>query len=151
MSLDATPLHHPTLTADQLLPNVAFTEAETGKEWRPAQLRQRAAQLLCFCHPDCADCSRVLAALAERAEDLRWADTRVHVVFTAPAESPFPVLLDAHGEARARVLGPDGVVPTLVVADRFTALAEVYPAPDHDFPDPDDVLTALRLLACDCE
>lgn len=151
MSLDQPQLTGTALAAEQLLPNVALTDARTGDEWRPGQLRQRAAQLLCFVHPDCADCHRALSELAARQDDLRWVGVEVRTILPRPAESPFPVMLDPEGQARSRILGPDGALPTLVVADQFTAVVEAYPVADHAFPDPDEVITTLRLLACDCE
>lgn len=151
MSLEPTLLAGTALTEGELLPNVVLTEAESGREWRPGQLRQRSAQLLCFMHADCAACERALSDLAERHEDLSWVGAEVRTVLERPAPSPFPVVLDGDGTARSRILGPTGRIPTLVVADQFTAVADTYPAADHDFPDPDDIITTLRLLACDCE
>lgn len=151
LDLDPAPLAGTAVAAGALLPDVTLTEAGTGQDWRPSQLRQRAAQVLCFMHDECPACADFLERLADRREDLAWSDTQVRVVGSRPTEGPFPVLLDPHATARQRILGPAGQVPTLVVADRYTAVTEAHPAPDHDFPDPEDLLTSLRLLACDCE
>ena len=156
MTSDATSLADTALRPGQLLPDVSLTDARTGAPWRPSALRQRAAQLLCFVHDACPECEQAVADLADRQDDLRWMDTQARIVLEQPAvdepaERPFPVALDPDGRARSRILGPASLVPALVVVDRFTAVVEIHPAPDHDFPDPDEVVTALRLLACDCE
>ncbi|MEX0658107.1 MAG: hypothetical protein WD080_03145 [Egibacteraceae bacterium] len=151
LDLDPTPLAGTTLAAGQMLPDVVFTDARTGRRWRPSQLRQRAAQVLCFLHDDCRPCDGVLARLDEREADLRWSDAEVRAVRASPTDGPFPVLLDPEGRVCRRLLGPDGRRPTLIVTDRYTAVADAYPAPEHAFPEVDTVLRSLRLLACDCE
>lgn len=156
MTSDATSLAETALRPGQLLPDVSLTDAGTGAPWRPSALRQRAAQLLCFVHDECSACEQAVADLADRKDDLRWMDTQARIVLEQadadePAERPLPVVLDPDGSARSRILGPASLVPALVVVDRFTAVVEIHPAPDHDFPDPDEIVTALRLLACDCE
>lgn len=149
--LDPTPLAGTALAAGQMLPEVVFTDAGTGQQWRPSQLRQRSAQVLCFLHDDCRPCAALLGRLADRQEDLRWTDTEVRAVHARPTDGPFPVLLDPGGDACRRLLGPEGGAPTLVLTDRYTTVADAYPAPDHAFPEVDTVLRSLRLLACDCE
>lgn len=139
------------LTAGQILPDVALTDAATGSVWRPSSLRQRAAQVLCFLHDDCEPCAGMLERLAERADDLAWMDTQVLAVLQRAADLPFPVVLDTDGRARARMLGGRDAGPAIVVSDRFTAAVAAYPVTEHAFPEPDEILTTLRLLACDCE
>lgn len=151
MNFDTDTLAGTALRAGQLLPDVAFTDARTSVDWRPSSLRQRAAQVLCFLHDGCAACTRIVDDLASRRDDLAWTDAQVRAVLRIPADLPFPVLLDPHGRARERILGAGGRVPTIVVADRFTAAVASYPAPAHDFPEPEEILTTLRLLACDCD
>ena len=147
---------HPTLlpgtalTADQVLPSVTLTDAATGAVWRPAQLRQRSALVLAFVHADCGACDELLDGLAERAEDITWADAQVRVVRDAPSDGPFPVMHDPGGDARARLLGPDGDLPTVLVADRYTAVAESYPFPGHDGADAREIVATLRHLAIEC-
>lgn len=144
------PLDGTRLTREQLLPDVVLTEAQTGQEWRPSLLRQRAAVVLCFLHADCQPCQDFLSRLAELADDIRWADAQVRVVLDEPGPSPFPVLVDRAGAARKRLLGPDAPRPVLVVADRYTAVAEAYPAGAHDFPEPREVFAAVRHMALRC-
>lgn len=148
---DTTSLLGTKLAPDQLLPDMAFTEADSGEEWRPSKLRQRSALVLCFMHADCAPCHAWASALAEHDDELQWSDAQVRVVLPTAADSPFPVLLDPDGEARARMLDADGQIPTVLVADRYSAVAESHPAADHDLPEPDEILRRLWLLACDCE
>lgn len=153
-------IDHPTLlpgtalTADQVLPDVPLTDAATGAPWRPSQLRQRSALVLAFVHTGCGLCDDLVRGLAERAEDIRWADAQVRVVRDGPADEPadepFPVLLDPGGEARARLLGADGALPTVLVADRYTAVAESYPLPGHDGADPREIVATLCHLAIEC-
>lgn len=138
------------LVAEQLLPDTTLTDARTGRSWKPSQLRQRAALVLCFLHAGCRPCEEFAAGLADREDAFRWADAQVRVVLPRPAASPLPVVLDADGQARARMLGPDAQIPTLVVADRYSAAADAYVAADHDFPDPEEIVKSVRLLACDC-
>jgi hypothetical protein len=138
------------LASGQLLPDVAFIDAQTGKQWRAGQLRQRSALVLCFMHADCEPCQDLLARLADREEDIRWADAQVRVVLPVPAASPFPVLVDQHGKAQSRMLGHNGQIPTLVVANRYTAVVEAYPAAGHDFPDLEQIIATLRVAVCDC-
>lgn len=147
---DTTALAGTALTVEQMMPDVAFTDAETGEQWRPSQLRQRSALVLCFLHADCRPCHHLLAKLAEREDDLRWTDAQVRVVLPEPAPVPFPVLLDPQGDARSRILGEDGQLPTLVLADRYTSVVASFPAPEHDFPTAQEILKTTRLLACDC-
>lgn len=151
LDTDTTMLPGTALTVEQLLPDVTFTDAATGDEWRPSQLRQRSALALCFLHRDCEPCRQFLADLAERKGTIDWADAQVRVVLPEPASLPFPVLLDPRGEARSRMLGDDGELPTVLVADRYTSVVQSFPAPDHDFPEIDGVVKTLFLLACDCE
>lgn len=147
---DTTALAGTALTVEQIIPDVAFTDAATGEEWRPSQLRQRSALVLCFLHPDCEPCHQLLADLAEQEEDLRWTDAQVRVVLPEPGPVPFPVLLDPRGDARSRILGENGQLPTLVLADRYTSVVASFPAPEHDFPSAEEILKTTRLLACDC-
>lgn len=152
MSLDqdSVPLAGTALAVGELLPDVALTDAGTGEEWRPSQLRQRSALVLGFMHADCGPCHRLLSRLEDWEDDIRWADAQVRVVLPTPAASPFPVLLDRRGHARLRMLGPDGQIPTLLVANRYTAVAQAYPATGHAFPDAERIVAILRVLACDC-
>lgn len=137
------------LREDQVLPDVALEEVASGTAWRPSLLRQRSAFVVVFVHDACSDCERLLAALAERGDDLAWAETAVRVVAPEPTEAPFPVVLDPKGTARSRWLGADGVVPTLLLADRYAALSAAYPGPDHDV-DVDDVVATVCHLAIQC-
>ncbi|HVL98123.1 MAG TPA: hypothetical protein VM324_02380 [Egibacteraceae bacterium] len=145
------------LMPEQLLPEVALTDAGSGEPWRPSELRQRSAVVLCFLHARCDACARTVAQLAEREEAIRRADAQVRVVLPEAVDGPFPcadgayrVMVDEDGQARERMLGPDGRLPTVLVADRYTAVVESFPAPDHRFPDPDEVVDTLRYVACDC-
>lgn len=147
---DPAPLVGTALAADQLLPDVALTDAQSGEEWRPSQLRQRSALVLCFMHANCRPCTRLLSRLADWEEDIRWADTQVRVVLPVRADSPFPVLLDRQGHAQQQMLGPDGQIPTLLIANRYTAIVQAHPAAGHAFPDPERIIATLRVLACDC-
>lgn len=147
---EPTALAGTALTVEQIIPNVAFTDAASGEQWRPSELRQRQALVLCFLHADCRPCQQLLEDLAEQEEDLRWTDAQVRVVLPEAASVPFPVLLDPEGDARSRILGEDGELPTIVLADRYTAVVASFPAPEHDFPSPQEILKTTRLLACDC-
>lgn len=153
MALDTetTTLPGTALTVEQMMPDVTFTEAGSGEQWRPSRLRQRSALVLCFLHAGCGSCHRLLTEFAEREDDLRWADAQVRAVLPEAAPSPFPVLIDPDGQAKSRLLGDDGAVPTLLVADRYMSVMQSHPAPEHDFPDVGDVVAALGLLACACE
>lgn len=148
---ETAPLPGTVLAPDELLPDVAFTDAQSGEEWRPSELRQRSALILCFLHADCEPCHRLLTALRDRQDDIDWADAQVRVVLPEPEDGPFPVLLDPEDRARGRILGPDAQIPTLLVADRYTAVMESHTAPDHDFPEPEEVISRIVLLACECE
>lgn len=146
------PLHGTALEAEQLLPNVPLREAATGRDWRPSELRQRSALILAFLHAGCEACHRLVGGLAELTDEIRGADAQVRIVLPEddPEAGPFPVVLDPDGRARDRMLGPDGQVPTLLVADRYTAVMQSFPAPEHRFPDPADVVSTLHYVACDC-
>lgn len=146
----ATRLPGTALDEGQLLPDVTLQEADSGRPWRPGQLRQHAALVLAFVHADCEPCTRFLETLAERDGDLRWAETQARAVAPEPAEAPLPLLVDADGRARERMLGADGEVPTVLVADRYSAAAASYPAAGHAFPDPDEVVATVRHLAILC-
>lgn len=143
--LPGTALH-----ADQVLPDVTLSDADSGAPWRPSLLRMRSAFVLAFVHADCGDCDQLLADLAERQDDLRWAETKVRAVAPAEVDAPFPVALDPDGTAHARWLGPDGVVPTVLVVDRYAALHAAYPLPGHRGEDVDEVLATVCHLAIQC-
>lgn len=148
---ETAPLPGTVLAPDQLLPDVAFIDVRTEQEWRPSQLRQRSALILCFLHPACGPCQHLVTVLQDHQDDIDWADAQVRVVLPVPEDGPFPVMVDPDGRARERILGRQAQIPTLLVADRYTAVMESHTAPDHDFPDPGEVISRLVLLACECE
>jgi hypothetical protein len=143
------PLAGTTLHEDQKLPDVAFTDPQSGMAWRPASLRQRSALVLCFMHSDCEAWRDFLAALGELQDEIDWVGAVVRVVLDEAEPGPLPVVVD-DGEGAARVLGADGQRPTLVVADRYGAAVASFPAGGHAFPSPQQVVAELRHLAMLC-
>lgn len=139
-----------TLMEGERLPDVALAEAHGGAPWRPSQLRQRSALVLCFVHPQCPACERFMTGIAEPGDGLSEFDAQVRAVMTEAAPSALPVVLDRDGRARRRMLGAGGELPCVIVADRYSTAVEAYPAAGHDFPAATEVFATLHHLAILC-
>lgn len=126
-----------TLERGRVIPGASLREARSGRELPVLGLRGRKALVLCVLHQGCDACERFGEALAEAEGDIAAADGRV-------------LLLSPDARAVKRLLGPDGVIPTVIVTDRYAAGWEAYPAPDHDFPPVTEVVATLWHLATMC-
>lgn len=96
----------------------------------------------------CAACDAFLRALAAASDALREWDGNVRVIAPAPAESPFPLLVDTEG----RVASALGVrAPAVVIADQWGEVHEAHEAGDeHRFPTVTEIEDWLRYLAIQC-
>lgn len=140
------------LEAERPVPAVRFGDAASGETVDLWYFRQRRALALCFLHDDCARCASFAEQLAALADDLRFADAEARVVLARPASLALPVLVERDG-ASARLLGQDARLPIIVLLDRYGAALASFPAPRHDFPDPDEVAATLlhdRLQCPEC-
>ncbi|HEX6262412.1 MAG TPA: hypothetical protein VF097_06150 [Actinomycetota bacterium] len=140
-----------TLVRGDVLPGTPLIDAATGAEVRIWDFRGRTALVLCFLHPACEACERFAAGLAEMESEFRLTGARAFAVLREPSPSALPVLVDGHGEASRRLLGPEGELPTIVVTDRYAAAWESYPVLGHDFPPVSEIVGDLWHLATICE
>lgn len=128
------------LERGRVLPGV-----ELPGPWSAWDARGKKAQVLAFLHAGCDACD----AWAREVAEARL-DARVVAVVERGAPCELPAVVDERGEARLAFLGPDGEVPTVVVADRYAAAWAAYPAPWHELPSPRELASTLRHADITC-
>ncbi|HEX6207733.1 MAG TPA: hypothetical protein VF058_05170 [Actinomycetota bacterium] len=146
-----TTLPGTTLARGEVLPGTPLIDAATGGEVRVWDFRGRTALVLCFLHLACEACERFAAGLAEAESEIRLTGACAFAVLREPAPSALPVFVDGDGDASRRFLGPEGALPTILVADRYAAAWESYPVLGHDFPPASEIVGDLWHLATMCE
>ncbi len=139
-----------TLEKERGVPGLPVVESPSGLQRKLTDFRQRNSVILCLLHSNCASCAGFLESLSGHEEELRLSDAEVRVLLDEPEDSPFPVWVDRDNRARERLLGPGGVVPTIIVLDRYASAWEAFPARDHAFPDAGDVAATVWHLAIQC-
>ena len=132
------------LERGRVLPGVSLVAG--GGAWTPWSLRGCSAQVLAFLHAACDACDAWAVDLA--GAELHGA--RAFAILDRPAVSALPVLVDPGGAARATLLGDRGEVPTVLVADRYAAAWEAYPAPGHDLPAAEEIAATIRHAEISC-
>jgi hypothetical protein len=118
--------------AGAVVPGTALRDLETGREIRPWSFRHRTAVVLCFLHGECRRCRDFLDSLRAEEEEVAGAGARVVAV---------------DGDA-PRFLQDEP--PVILVVDRYAAACRSYPAPDHEFPEPSEVVATAWHLATMC-
>jgi len=138
------------LEKDRVVPGTAMTEASSGTEVSMWDFRQRSSVVVCFLHDRCEPCAGYARELAGLQDDLHEVDARAIVVLNEPEDLDLPVWIDGPGRARQRFLAPDAELPVLLIVDRYGAAWRSFPARDHAFPAPAEVVATLRHLAFQC-
>jgi hypothetical protein len=118
--------------AGAVVPGAALHDLESGREVRPWSFRHRAAVVLCFLHRDCETCRSYLASLRDEEDDVTQAGARLVAV-----DGDAPTFLHD---------GP----PVILVVDRYGGAWRSYPAPDHQFPAPSELVATVWHLATMC-
>lgn len=139
------------LTRGDVLPGTALFDPTTGEEVRAWDFRGKRALVLSFLHRGCDACARFARELAGAESEIRLAGARCFAVLPGRSPSALPVLVDREGRATQRFLGLEGMLPTIVVTDRYAAGWESYPVLGHDFPPVAEVVGDLWHLATMCE
>jgi len=138
-----------TLERNALIPQFRVAESSTDREFTPWDVKGRRALVLAFLHPGCADCAAFAEEIAARDDQFQVADATVYAVAAEPV-GPLPTLLDPQGEVAATYLGPDGEVPTVVLADRYGAAWAAYPGFAHDLPTVGELAATAWHMALQC-
>ncbi len=138
-----------TLERNRAVPQFRLEQAETGRALAPWDLKGRRALVLAFLHPGCARCSEFADELAARHDQFEVADAEVFAVAGEPV-APLPTLLDRDGTVTRSYLGPDGDVPTVVMADRYGAAWSAYPGFAHDLPTVGELAATAWHMALQC-
>lgn len=138
------------LVHDEIVPRESFTEMPGGARRTLTDFRQRNALVVCFLHDDCEPCLKWARALSDVRRDIELADARVRVVARSDGQWPFPVFVDRDLRGSTRLLG-GGDYPVIVLLDRYAAAWESWPARDHAFPAPEEVVgTLVKIMCSEC-
>lgn len=131
--------------ARELLPAVELSSSSgSHRLWAH---RGRRNLVLALVHRDCPPCRRLLERLAGRRQEFSDQQAEALAIFDAdPGQLPSP--LPARWDDSGCLAGFGR--PAVLVADRFGAIFLDAPAPDHNFPSPDELLKTLAFVESQC-
>jgi AhpC/TSA family protein len=138
-----------TLERNAPIPQFRLTQAASDREVTPWDLKGRRALVLAFLHDGCPECAGFAEDLAARGDQFQVADATVYAIASA-AVPPLPTLLDPSGDVTRAYLGPDGEVPTVVLADRYGAAWAAYGGLAHDLPSVGELAATAWHMALSC-
>ncbi len=138
-----------TLERNAPIPQFRVAESLSDREFTPWDVKGRRALVLAFLHDDCAECAAFAEEVAARDDQFQAADATVYAVAPAPVGA-VPTLLDPDGEVARTYLGDDGLVPTVVLADRYGAAWAAYPGFAHDLPTVGELAATAWHMALQC-
>lgn len=148
----------------QLIPPLTM-HASDGRTVRAWDFKQKKNLVIVFLDAECAPCEEFLRRLARRVADLTAGEAVTLAVFLEPpprglSESmPAGVIVgtDVSGRSARAFLG-EGAISSgsrggrgVFVTDRYGELSVQWIAPEHEFPEVEEIFTALHGIEIACE